>query len=69
VGDRTRSYSAAPTVEQALRERGLLCGGSSGAESVTLLATDAPERFARVGATFLGSQIDEHRVELVDLQA
>jgi len=62
--------TTAAAVEEALRERGLLGAGSAaGAESVTFLATDAPERFARVGAIFLGSQIDEDRVELVDLQA
>jgi glutamate racemase len=60
--------TTAAAVEESLRERGLL-GGSAGAESVTFLATDAPERFARVGAIFLGSQIAEDRVELVDLQA
>ncbi len=32
------------------------------------LVTDAPERFARVGASFLGEPIPEERVELVDLQ-
>jgi glutamate racemase len=32
------------------------------------LVTDAPERFARVGATFLGQHIDRDRVVLVDLQ-
>jgi len=32
------------------------------------LVTDAPERFARVGATFLGGPIDPGRVALVDLQ-
>ncbi len=31
------------------------------------LATDAPERFARVGKIFLGKQIDAKAVELVDL--
>jgi glutamate racemase len=31
------------------------------------LATDAPERFARVGKIFLGSEINEDDVELVDL--
>lgn len=31
------------------------------------LATDAPERFARIGETFLESKIDESAVELVDL--
>jgi len=35
--------------------------------SVRLLATDSPERFARVGARFLGSSIAERRVETIDL--
>jgi glutamate racemase len=33
------------------------------------LATDSPERFARVGAIFLGRPIDPASVELVDLRA
>ena len=32
-----------------------------------LMATDAPQRFARVGAVFLGAAIVEGAVELVDL--
>jgi glutamate racemase len=31
------------------------------------LATDAPERFARVGRIFMGRPIEENAVELVDL--
>jgi glutamate racemase len=31
------------------------------------LATDAPERFARVGETFLGRHIDPAKIELIDL--
>jgi glutamate racemase len=34
---------------------------------VTLLATDSPERFARVGSRFLGESFDSRAVELVDL--
>ena len=34
---------------------------------VRLMATDSPERFARVGARFLGSSISEKAVEAVDL--
>lgn len=34
---------------------------------VRLLATDSPERFARVGARFLGSSIAERDVEAIDL--
>jgi hypothetical protein len=32
-----------------------------------LLATDSPERFARVGARFLGSSIAAKSVEAIDL--
>ncbi len=32
-------------------------------------ATDSPERFARVGAIFLGRGIEPGAVELVDLRA
>jgi len=35
--------------------------------NVRLLATDSPERFARVGARFLGSSIAERTVETIDL--
>jgi glutamate racemase len=34
---------------------------------VTLLATDSPERFARVGSRFLGESFEPGAVELVDL--
>jgi glutamate racemase len=37
------------------------------AGKVRLLATDSPERFARVGARFLGSSIAERSVETIDL--
>jgi glutamate racemase len=32
-------------------------------------ATDSPERFARVGAIFLGRTIDVADVELIDLRS
>ena len=35
--------------------------------AVRLLATDSPERFARVGARFLGASIAERSVEAIDL--
>ena len=35
--------------------------------AVTLLATDGPERFARVGARFLGLPLEPGMVSLVDL--
>jgi glutamate racemase len=62
--------SAATTaivVEQRLRERDLFSASRVGAHS--FLATDAPDRFARVGEIFLGQPIDPGSVELVDLQA
>ncbi len=61
--------SAATTaiaVERALAERGLLRDGPPAPHA--FLATDAAERFARVGEIFLGTKIDPARVELVDLQ-
>ena len=60
--------SAATTarhVRLTLESRGLLTSGGAG--SVRLLATDAAERFARVGARFLERSIGPHEVELVDL--
>ncbi len=41
---------------------------SAAAAPRKFLATDAPERFARVGEIFLGKKIDAGSVELVDLQ-
>lgn len=43
--------------------------GHRGARAVRFFATDSPERFARVGAIFLGRPIDPADVELVDLRA
>lgn len=40
-----------------------------GPGTVTLLATDDAERFARVGGTFLGHRVDAGQVEIVDLGA
>jgi glutamate racemase len=69
------AQTTARAVEAALRERALLAGPSagemssrpSGPEPVRFLATDAPERFARVGGVFLGAPIRAADVELVDL--
>jgi glutamate racemase len=41
--------------------------GRAGEGSLTLLATDGPERFARVGARFLGLPLEPDAVALVDL--
>jgi glutamate racemase len=44
-----------------------LAATASRAGQVRLLATDSPERFARVGARFLGASISEKSVESIDL--
>jgi glutamate racemase len=41
--------------------------GAIGAPALSLLATDGPRRFARVGSRFLGETFEAHQVELVDL--
>jgi glutamate racemase len=62
--------SAATTAEAVadlLTERGLARKEENN-EPHRFLATDAPDRFARVGEIFLGSPIDPGLVELIDLQ-
>jgi glutamate racemase len=58
--------STARTLADALGAAGLLRGDVTRG-SVSFLATDDPERFARVGAAFLGVAIDGSEVERVDL--
>jgi glutamate racemase len=59
----------------ALAVADALASGRLGSTSKTngggarIFATDSPERFARVGAVFLGRPIDAETVELVDLRA
>lgn len=55
----------AVAVEKLLREAGL--ARSAGEGEAHFLATDNPERFARVGSLFLGQPIASGSVELVDL--
>ncbi len=61
--------TTAEVVEQALRDRGLSApsAGAEPAPTLRFMATDAPERFARVGSRFLGRAIGVEDVELVDL--
>jgi glutamate racemase len=59
--------TTAKAVEKTLREKSL-ARASGRKPSHTFLATDAPDRFARVGEIFLGAPIDPGRVELVDIQ-
>jgi glutamate racemase len=59
--------TTAKAIEKILRDKNI--ARASGAKpSHTFLATDAPDRFARVGEIFLGTPIDPGRVELVDIQ-
>lgn len=59
--------TTAIAAERLLTER-KLAREDSAPSRPTFLATDAPERFARVGEIFLGSKIAAGGVELVDLQ-
>jgi glutamate racemase len=69
LGDRVAIVDSAATTAEALAgvldRHGLLRAQGPGA--VTLLATDGPERFARVGAVFLGQPLAPADVEVVDL--
>jgi glutamate racemase len=59
--------TTATAVEELLERLNLARAGAEPALP-RFLVTDAPERFARVGAIFLGEPIGQERVELVDLQ-
>ena len=60
------SHAVALTLRETLAQCNLLAG-ATGAARLELLATDGVERFARVGATFLGRPIRPQDVVLVDL--
>lgn len=63
--------TTAAAVAEALAGAGLDCSAAPGEgdRATRFFATDSPERFARVGAIFLGRPIDPQSVELVDLLA
>jgi glutamate racemase len=71
VGDRIRivdsAATTAATVAEALATAGLVNAGH-GKGGARFLATDSPERFARVGEIFLGRKILVTDVELIDLR-
>ena len=58
--------TTAVALAEVLARRGVLRHDQA-AGTVTLLATDGPERFARVGAVFLGRPLAPADVEIVDL--
>jgi glutamate racemase len=71
IGEGVRLVDSAATTAQAtqalLQARRLLAPAAPTGRRVQLLATDGAERFARVGARFLGRHIAPAEVELVDL--
>jgi len=72
VGDGVALVDSAETtaaaVAEALAKSELGADGGTEGPPIRFFATDSPERFARVGAIFLGRPIDESAVELVDLR-
>ena len=72
IGDDVTMVDSAETtaaaVADALAAKGM--GNDNGGHaSMRFFATDSPERFARVGAIFLGRPIDVADVELIDLRS
>jgi glutamate racemase len=72
IGGRVALVDSAETTAGAVAEALSRAGLASNAVardggSVRFFATDSPERFARVGAIFLGRAIDPASVTLVDL--
>jgi len=69
AGPRVNLVDSAETtaiaVERLLNEQGL--ARTAGIRTLRFLATDAPDRFARVGEIFLGAKVPAADVELVDL--
>ena len=73
IGGRVALVDSAETTAGAVAEALTGAGLASAAEAregapVRFFATDSPERFARVGAIFLGRAIDPAAVTLVDLR-
>jgi glutamate racemase len=64
VVDSAATTAKATALELAARK---LAATAARTGAVHLLATDSPERFARVGARFLGSSIAERSVQAIDL--
>ena len=69
IGSSIRVIDSAATTAKSVRDRlgtqGL--SSSTGRSAVRFLATDGPERFARVGTRFLGQTLSASDVELIDL--
>jgi glutamate racemase len=59
------ALTTATAVREQLRAAGI--ARTAGSHSLRFIATDGPERFARVGSRFLGRTIEPRDVELIDL--
>lgn len=73
IGDRVTLVDSAETTAGAVADalaRARLASETDARDgsAIRFFATDSPERFARVGAIFLGRAIDPASVELVDLR-
>ena len=62
------AVTTAGVVAEMLTRAGVAAGNRPAPAPIRLLATDAPDRFARVAANFLPFPITAAMVELVDLQ-
>jgi glutamate racemase len=69
VGAQVSIVDSALTTAVSVRDQLLAAGAArtSGSLSLQFIATDSPERFARVGSRFLGRTIEARRIELIDL--
>jgi glutamate racemase len=69
VGPNINIVDSAQTTAAAVRDQLLAAGiaRTAGSQSLQFIATDGPERFARVGSRFLGRTIEARRIELIDL--
>ncbi len=69
IGTSAHIVDSAATTARTVREHLVSAGLATSAErgSIRLLATDGPERFARVGSRFLDRPITPAEVELIDL--
>ena len=74
IGDDVTMVDSAETTAEAVAEALAVAamsndGRAGGASQMRFFATDSPERFARVGAIFLGRPIAVADVELIDLRS
>jgi glutamate racemase len=59
--------TTAAAVKRALEQLQLTNSVADGSERITLIATDGPARFARVGSAFLGREFAPADIELIDI--